>query len=210
MGLAIKNSELPIDVLALEREEGNSALHIAVNLNDKASLKALLQAGPPKAMLKLKNREGNTPLHLAAIKDGEILALLIQEGASLTLVNKQGQTPIMIAIENDNEENAVLIFKEKLRQKLETTAALYRAVQMQERSDHYKTLKRLLLEVGPIEYKIALDVILMMANREMKMICGDDFGKFHAQRLNDNQVYRESFAPLCHLPAAPPDRGALP
>ena len=197
----IRQSGLRIDITAQEYEEGNTALHVAVNLGCDEAAEALLEI-ESKELLKIKNREGNTPLHLAALADNSLLLLLLKYQPLSCLVNKAGQTPISIAIDRDIPNNAAILMIEILKKNLnyDANAALEQAIKLQEQRETYQTLKRLLLTVKTIDYTVALKLILMMADERGHLRCCTDFAAFHAKNLDENPDYRENFKPFASYP----------
>lgn len=75
--------------------DGTTALHRAVDNDDRALTTALLKAGAdPKA----RNRHGVTPLHLAATNgDAAIVEALVGAGAEVDAATPGGETPLMLA-----------------------------------------------------------------------------------------------------------------
>lgn len=212
---AVKSSGLKVDIAAQEYEEGNSALHLAINLECEQSTEALLKE-EAKGLLKIKNRKGNTPLHLAAISSPIVLSTLLKYKPELSPVNKEGQTPIAIAIEKDNPKNAAEIMKEMVKCNLQydVNIALEQAITMHKLKEtqgaKYETLKSLLLAAGRIDYTIALKIILMMADEKCQMSCSEDFARFHADNLLKNPGYQESFKPFESYPQPRLAGGKIP
>lgn len=85
-------------------QEGRSALHLAVELNDLESLNILLKSMDPKVPMKLVDKKGNTALHWACLHNAkkEIIELLINSKFEHTDVNKNKETPLHCAAEGDN------------------------------------------------------------------------------------------------------------
>ena len=72
--------------------EGDTALHIAVHMNNYTCTKTLLEAGAnPNARCSI----GNTPLHQAALNgEPNIVRLLLEAGADCLMVTDDGMTPM--------------------------------------------------------------------------------------------------------------------
>ena len=66
----------PLHVLNLQDEDGNTALHLAINGDRADILKELLPLNP---LLNLKNNSGRIPLHLAVFKKPDILNDILEE-----------------------------------------------------------------------------------------------------------------------------------
>ena len=66
----------PLHVLNLQDEDGNTALHLAINGDRADIMKELLPLNP---LMNLKNNSGRIPLHLAVFKKSDILKGLLEE-----------------------------------------------------------------------------------------------------------------------------------
>ena len=66
----------PLHVLNLQDEDGNTALHLAINGDRADIMKELL---PLKPLMNLKNNSGRIPLHLAVFKKPDILKGILEE-----------------------------------------------------------------------------------------------------------------------------------
>jgi hypothetical protein len=89
-------------------DEGLSALFYAVQAQDLALVKALLDKGAdPNGR---GTDDSDAPIHSAAYGSLEIAALLIDRGARVDLLSKKRGTPIEIAVSNDNNAVAALLF----------------------------------------------------------------------------------------------------
>lgn len=95
----------PININHLNNE-GLSALHLAVQLNNPRIVKELLSAGISA------NIVGNyveTPIFIATRQDNsEMIGILKENGAYLDAVNREGHTPLIVAAQNRNRQEAFL------------------------------------------------------------------------------------------------------
>jgi Tol biopolymer transport system component len=90
-------------------ERGYSPLHWAVNRNDTAITRFLIDHG---ADLEPKDADGDTPLHWTAYYNRQAnCRLLIAAGADLNSLNNLEQTPLMAAIESANSAVARLLIQ---------------------------------------------------------------------------------------------------
>ncbi len=81
----------------IQDHDGFSALHFAAQNYQLASLKLLVEAG---ALIDASNKFGNTPLFIATFNSrgrGEIIQLLLKNGANSGYKNKSGVSPIDLA-----------------------------------------------------------------------------------------------------------------
>lgn len=83
-----------------EGTSGKTALHLAVELHDKTSVKLLLSRG---ANVDSAMFNGCTPLHLAVGRqDAEVANLLCQSGADTMLRNMEDETALDLADGNND------------------------------------------------------------------------------------------------------------
>ena len=86
----------------VQDNNGFSALHFAAQDNQLASLRLLVEAG---ALIDTPNKFGNTPLFIATFNSkgrGEIIQLLLKNGADRDYKNKSGVSPIDLAHTTEN------------------------------------------------------------------------------------------------------------
>jgi ankyrin repeat protein len=135
-------------------QEQATVLQVAVERNDSAMLKFLLQT-PAVALINKPNVAGNTPLHLAAkLGQDSLVPVLLEAGANHKLKNLQGENPVKLAKQQNKIQTAHLIQQtaeaqiqtklsnaEKLQQRVtELEAALAREIK--ERQDSYLSLEK--------------------------------------------------------------------
>jgi ankyrin repeat protein len=90
-------------------EEQATVLQVAVERNDSAMLKFLLQTSAV-ALINKPNIAGNTPLHLAAkLGQDSLVPILLEAGASHKLKNLQGESPVKLAKQQNKIQTAHLI-----------------------------------------------------------------------------------------------------
>ena len=78
--------------------DGDTPLHLAVEVANAAAVRILLEAG---ADLTARNNAGATPLHVAATNEGgEILTLLMESGADINVGADSHGSPLLSAIMN--------------------------------------------------------------------------------------------------------------
>lgn len=93
-------SKMGADLNIQEGTSGKTALHLAVELRDVASVKFLLSRG---ANVDAAMFNGCTPLHLAVGRqDAAIANLLCQSGADMMLRNMEDETALDLADGNDD------------------------------------------------------------------------------------------------------------
>ena len=90
-------------------EEGNTALHYAVaidNTQDYAIIAALLN---DRAGINIQNNLGDTPIHNAVYRSNcaILTTLLNQRGRNTNVVNNQGRTPLFAACQCTNSEEII-------------------------------------------------------------------------------------------------------
>lgn len=96
-----------LNLLDAQNEDGSTALHQAVKLNNAESVKYLLQQ---RADLEIKNKKGNTVL-FQAIKDSaqpEIINMLIDGAANVNTSDRQKNTPLMYAFEHNAPSEVIV------------------------------------------------------------------------------------------------------
>lgn len=82
----------PIDPLTYRQPDGDSCLHIAAHRGDLRSAELLLKAGLD---VDQAGDMGCTPLHYAKqMGHGEVVALLLDYGASTNIRNRFGKLPL--------------------------------------------------------------------------------------------------------------------
>ncbi|MEO0472327.1 MAG: ankyrin repeat domain-containing protein, partial [Bacteroidota bacterium] len=84
---------------------GNTHLHNAVRASETSEVKSLIRSGI--SHMETKNAKGFTPLHEATqSKNGEMVDLLLQNGANVMATNNQGNTPLYMAVNLGDKEMA--------------------------------------------------------------------------------------------------------
>ncbi|XP_029359730.1 B-cell lymphoma 3 protein homolog [Echeneis naucrates] len=93
------------DPAALDRN-GQTALHLCCEYNQRDCLAALLSQPIPPTCLESRNYEGLSPLHLAVLRGHKDLArMLLEAGADINAMDiKSGQSPLMHAVESNNAD----------------------------------------------------------------------------------------------------------
>jgi ankyrin repeat protein len=107
----------------LQDEEGNTALHYAINMESADCLLSEEYKTNPN----IPNRRGQTPLHVAAAKGNVgIIDLLIRHGADQDILDDQGQTAFHFAAANGHSSVILILlrqnetFPEKIKQDVPT------------------------------------------------------------------------------------------
>jgi ankyrin repeat protein len=81
--------------LNAKNNDGNTPLHLAVNMETNHSIEYLLEAG---AIVDLKNNDGDTPLHIAAREGNiDVVSQLRDRYADPNITNNDGDTPLHIS-----------------------------------------------------------------------------------------------------------------
>jgi len=93
----------------IRRNDGSTALGVAMNKNRLDAVKYLLEHG---ADVNTQNKDGVTPLYYAAWRGRkEIVEMLLRNGADITVVNTYGRTAMGVAKERGYTEIAELLSK---------------------------------------------------------------------------------------------------
>uniref|UniRef100_K3WBA4 Uncharacterized protein n=1 Tax=Globisporangium ultimum (strain ATCC 200006 / CBS 805.95 / DAOM BR144) TaxID=431595 RepID=K3WBA4_GLOUD len=93
----------------LPDDEGNTALHCAINME---TVEVLLNSAY-KTNPNIPNRRGQTPLHVAAARGHVgIVDLLIRNGAQQDIVDDQGQSAFHVAAANGHTSVALILLRE--------------------------------------------------------------------------------------------------
>lgn len=151
------------------KEEGTSALHLAVSHGNTDIVRLLLER---HADPNIRDADKQTPLMM--IYDdtpAEIVELLLNAGAKVNLKDSEGQTPLMIAAESGNVEIVQLLLSAGAkvdRRDNEGRTALMYAVE----EEDFESVKAILAAVADInirdnEGKSALRLALETGNEEI-------------------------------------------
>lgn len=103
------------DLFTVKNNEGNTALHVAIQNGNGDLLQSLIEKHPEiaQSFLSARNIKGNTPLHFAAEYDKDFFAFLIEKFGEkiLEVKNNDGETAWHVAAERNKESLALLIEK---------------------------------------------------------------------------------------------------
>jgi ankyrin repeat protein len=161
-------SKYRIDFHQIDKDNGNSLLHIAAKSNSLDIAKFLLWFGLGS---NFANQLGNTPLHLAAnFHYVEMIQLLLDRGANPHAVNKNGWTPLTLALQKPIQAPIVELFKNK-NVEINYSHQSFSQLQIAARENKSQVLKNLLqLGAKPLpfvlkkEHSSELNLIIQKKN----------------------------------------------
>lgn len=115
-----------INLFNIKNKEGDTPLHLAIKLKNKAVTEQIINSIKPD--LTVKNNSGDTPLHLAVANNDEALVKFIlntESGkASLNIINNGDKTPLQLAVIKNNPrmmqlllENGAFVNRNQFNQK---------------------------------------------------------------------------------------------
>lgn len=136
--------------VAITKDGGFSALHLAAQYGHVAVSKMLLEAA---ADLEAKTSRGCTPLHQAAAGGHwSVIRVLIKEGANPNSRELEGDTPLLLAA----EEGRLQAMRELLRAKADPllvktnpeSGEIYTPLDVASQNGHLDAVRELILQVG--------------------------------------------------------------
>lgn len=148
------------NILWMQNEEGNTALHLALKKRNTEIAQLLIKQAP--SLIRARNLNGDTALHLAVEeRNTEIVQLLIKQDSSLILVQDiKGNTALHLALgDEEAEESLALLLIENMtaEELIVTDNAGYTALHVALINSKKECVKALLNKVSKDAFKKYFD-----------------------------------------------------